>query len=140
MTAIKEPLAEVARPRPIPGALVAVCLALAAIGVASFLYGLSADADTAWRAYHVNFLYFAGLGVFFPFYTLYLRENAGLSGTEVGIVLATLPLVGMVAQTGQWWLDVRKPKKEEVVAHLVNLAWNGLRHLEDKPRLMDSHH
>jgi len=49
-------------------------------------------------------------------------------------------LVGMVAQTGQWWLDVRKPKKEEVVAHLVNLAWNGLRHLEDKPRLMDSHH
>lgn len=43
-------------------------------------------------------------------------------------------LVGMVAQTGQWWLDVRKPKKEEVVAHLVNLAWNGLAHLEPKPR------
>lgn len=48
-------------------------------------------------------------------------------------------LVGMVAQTGQWWLDVRKPKKEEVVAHLVNLAWNGLRNLEDKPRLVDPH-
>lgn len=61
MTAIKEPLAEVARPRPIPGALVASCLALAAVGVLSFLYGLSTDADTAWRAYHVNFLYFAGL-------------------------------------------------------------------------------
>ncbi len=43
-------------------------------------------------------------------------------------------LVGMVAQTGQWWLDVRKPKKEEVVAHLVNLAWNGLHNLEPKPR------
>jgi AcrR family transcriptional regulator len=43
-------------------------------------------------------------------------------------------LVGMVAQTGQWWLDVRKPKKEEVVAHLVNLAWNGLGNLEAKPR------
>lgn len=43
-------------------------------------------------------------------------------------------LVGMVAQTGQWWLDVRKPKKEEVVAHLVNLAWNGLQHMEAKPR------
>jgi AcrR family transcriptional regulator len=42
-------------------------------------------------------------------------------------------LVGMVAQTGQWWLDVRKPKKEEVVAHLVNLAWNGLQNLEVKP-------
>jgi AcrR family transcriptional regulator len=44
-------------------------------------------------------------------------------------------LVGMVAFTGQWWLDVRKPKKEEVVAHLVNLAWNGLAHMEPKPRL-----
>ncbi len=43
-------------------------------------------------------------------------------------------LVGMVAQTGQWWLDVRKPKKEEVVGHLVNLAWNGLQNLEPKPR------
>ncbi|TDD47685.1 TetR/AcrR family transcriptional regulator [Saccharopolyspora elongata] len=44
-------------------------------------------------------------------------------------------LVGMVALTGQWWLEARKPKKEEVAAHLVNLAWNGLSHLEHKPRL-----
>jgi AcrR family transcriptional regulator len=42
-------------------------------------------------------------------------------------------LVGMVAFTGQWWLDVRKPKKEEVVAHLVNLAWRGLQHMDPKP-------
>jgi AcrR family transcriptional regulator len=42
-------------------------------------------------------------------------------------------LVGMVAFTGQWWLDVRKPKKEEVVAHLVNLAWRGLKHMDPKP-------
>ncbi|HUU21418.1 MAG TPA: TetR/AcrR family transcriptional regulator, partial [Phycisphaerae bacterium] len=39
-------------------------------------------------------------------------------------------LVGMVALTGQWWVDVRKPKKTEVAAHLVNLAWNGLKDLE----------
>ena len=44
-------------------------------------------------------------------------------------------LVGMVALTGQWWLDARKPKRDEVAAHLVNLAWNGLSHLEKKPRL-----
>ena len=44
-------------------------------------------------------------------------------------------LVGMVALTGQWWVDVRKPKKAEVAAHLVNLAWNGLKDLEPKPRL-----
>ncbi len=45
-------------------------------------------------------------------------------------------LVGMVALTGQWWLDVRKPKKAEVAAHLVNLAWHGLDGLEPKPRLV----
>ncbi|MEU1805939.1 TetR/AcrR family transcriptional regulator [Streptomyces sp. NPDC019937] len=45
-------------------------------------------------------------------------------------------LVGMVALTGQWWLDVRKPKKSEVAAHLVNLAWHGLDGLEQKPRLI----
>jgi AcrR family transcriptional regulator len=44
-------------------------------------------------------------------------------------------LVGMVALTGQWWLEVRKPRKQEVAAHLVNLAWNGLSHLEGKPKL-----
>jgi AcrR family transcriptional regulator len=44
-------------------------------------------------------------------------------------------LVGMVALTGQWWLDVRKPKRTEVAAHLVNLAWNGLAHLDPKPTL-----
>jgi AcrR family transcriptional regulator len=44
-------------------------------------------------------------------------------------------LVGMVAMTGQWWLDARKPKLEEVAAHLINLAWNGLSQLEAKPRI-----
>ena len=44
-------------------------------------------------------------------------------------------LVGMVALTGQWWLDARKPKRDEVAAHLVNLAWNGLSNLEPKPAL-----
>lgn len=45
-------------------------------------------------------------------------------------------LVGMVALTGQWWLDARKPKRAEVAAHLVNLAWNGLSGLEAKPALL----
>jgi len=44
-------------------------------------------------------------------------------------------LVGMVALTGQWWLDVRRPKRAEVAAHLVNLAWNGLSGLEARPVL-----
>ena len=44
-------------------------------------------------------------------------------------------LVGMVALVGQWWLDEGNPKKEVVAAHLVNLAWNGLKGLEAKPTL-----
>jgi len=42
-------------------------------------------------------------------------------------------LVGMVALVGQWWLETRSPGKREVAAHLVNLAYNGLSHLEPSP-------
>lgn len=45
-------------------------------------------------------------------------------------------LVGMVAVTGQWWLEERRPKREVVAAHLINLAWNGLSDLETNPRLV----
>jgi AcrR family transcriptional regulator len=44
-------------------------------------------------------------------------------------------LVGMVAMTGQWWLDARSPKLEVVAAHLINLAWNGLSSLEANPQI-----
>jgi AcrR family transcriptional regulator len=44
-------------------------------------------------------------------------------------------LVGMVGTTGQWWLDARKPSKEVVAAHLVNLAWHGLAGMEKHPTL-----
>ena len=44
-------------------------------------------------------------------------------------------LVGMIALTGQWWLEARSPEKSEVAAALVNLAWNGLKGLERRPRL-----
>ncbi len=61
--------------------------------------------------------------------------------TERGLSAKLAPmyaqmLVGMVGLTGQWWLEERKPKREEVAAHLVNLGWNGLAHLEAKPRLI----
>ncbi|MCS6712646.1 TetR/AcrR family transcriptional regulator [Brachybacterium sp. EF45031] len=44
-------------------------------------------------------------------------------------------LVGMVAYTGHWWLEHRKPAKEEVAARLVNLSWYGLGALEKQPRI-----
>lgn len=42
-------------------------------------------------------------------------------------------LVGMIALVGEWWLDEGKPRREIVVAHLINLAWNGLAHLDPQP-------
>jgi hypothetical protein len=44
-------------------------------------------------------------------------------------------LVGMIALTGQYWLDHRTVEKSVVAAHVVNLAWNGLTGLETKPGL-----
>lgn len=47
-------------------------------------------------------------------------------------------LVGMVAQVGQWWLHSGKPERDAVVAHLVNLAWNGLKDLEPRPKVREN--
>ena len=44
-------------------------------------------------------------------------------------------LVGMVAYTGQWWLETRTPSREEMAARMVNLSWYGLGALEKSPRL-----
>ena len=58
-------------------------------------------------------------------------------GYDAGLAeLYSQALVGMVALVGQWWREARKPKKEMVAAHLVNLAWNGLSALEAKPALV----
>ena len=75
-----------------------------------------------------------------------IRDFAGqaesLLATELtknGFDKGTAPLyanalVGLVSLTGQWWLDApRRPSREVVVAHLVNLSWNGLRNLESQP-------
>lgn len=42
-------------------------------------------------------------------------------------------LVGMVVLVGEWWQGVGKPKRDVVAAHLVNLAWNGLKDLQGEP-------
>lgn len=53
-------------------------------------------------------------------------------------VLYGQALVGMISGTAQWWLDVRKPPKEVVAAHIVNLCWNGLSKLEKNPVISSS--
>ncbi|WP_239003625.1 TetR/AcrR family transcriptional regulator [Nocardia panacis] len=68
-----------------------------------------------------------------------LAGDFGRRGFDAG--LATLyaqGLVGMVSTAATWWLDERQPPKEVVAAHLVNLCWNGLQHLEADPQLISS--
>jgi AcrR family transcriptional regulator len=74
--------------------------------------------DIASQVEHILAVHFAEQG--------YDRELAALYAQA---------LVGMVALTGQWWLEAREPKKDEVAAHLVNLAWKGLSAMEHEPRL-----
>jgi len=50
-----------ANPRGLPGALLGACGLLILIGAVAFAAGLATDPDTAWRAYHVNFIYYACL-------------------------------------------------------------------------------
>jgi len=64
----------------------------------------------------VWFFCLAGLGTFFPFFSMYLHENAGLSGTQVGVVLAILPLVGIFAQPLWGQLADRTGSRSRVLA------------------------
>ncbi len=45
-------------------------------------------------------------------------------------------LVGLVAMTGQQWLENREPDRLVVARHLINLAWNGMAHLKPDPKLI----
>jgi len=51
------------------------------------------------------------------------------------VPLMAQALTGLVAMTAQWWLDNPEFTKEEVASYLVNLAWNGMHHLDMDFRL-----
>jgi AcrR family transcriptional regulator len=56
-----------------------------------------------------------------------LRRELTRRGLDGSVsALYSQALVGMVALTGQWWLDARGPARDEVAARLVDLAWRGL--------------
>jgi len=52
------------------------------------------------------------------------------------VPLIAQALTGLVAMTGQWWLDNPEFAKEEVATYLVNLAWNGMHHLDNSFALL----
>lgn len=61
-------------------------------------------------------------------------ERQGIDTASVPIY--TQMLVGIVAQTGRWWLDAGRPDRRWVATHLVNLAWNGLSGMDPDPMLV----
>jgi PPP family 3-phenylpropionic acid transporter len=74
-----------------------------------------------WRSVPLRlfwFVHMGSVGIFFPYYSLYLRENAGLSGTEVGWVLSVLPLVGIVAQPFWGQVADRTGARSQILAFL----------------------
>lgn len=73
----------------------------------------------------VWFFLLGGLGVWFPFVSLYLTENAGLSGVQVGWVIALLPLGGMLAQPLWGQLADRSGARTRVLAVLALGAAGG---------------
>ncbi|MCZ6783092.1 MAG: MFS transporter [Proteobacteria bacterium] len=66
-----------------------------------------------------------GLGLFFPFYSLYLSENAGLTGTQIGVVMAIPPLAGILAQPFWGQVADRTGSRTRVLALLAAGASAG---------------
>lgn len=62
------------------------------------------------------FLYMGAVGLFFPFFALYLGESAGLSALEVGSIVSVLPLVGILAQPFWGQLADRSGARGRVLA------------------------
>jgi hypothetical protein len=58
---VSGPYVDRASPRALPQPAACIAAALAVLGLACFGYGLASDPETAWRAFHVNTLYFGGI-------------------------------------------------------------------------------
>lgn len=71
----------------------------------------------------------AALGVFFPLFSLYLSENLGLRGYEIGFVTATIPLTGLLAQPFWGALADRSGSRVRILALLTAGAAAGYTNL-----------
>ena len=59
--------------------------------------------------------YFGGLGVFFPYFGLYLEQDLGLAPSKVGLVLAALPWIGLLAQPSWGRFADRHGRRRQVL-------------------------
>ena len=65
------------------------------------------------------FLYMCGWGIFFPYFSLYLGEDLGLSGSQVGLVTATIPAMGLLTQTFWGQLADRTGSRRVLLASIA---------------------
>lgn len=64
------------------------------------------------------FFAFAALGVFLPYFALFLRENVGLTSGQVGLVISIPPLVGLFAQPAWGQVADRSGSRVRVLVFL----------------------
>jgi len=86
---------------------------------------VSTDLRTQTRLALVWFLYMAGFGLYFPYWSLYLTENAGLGAGEAGIVIAALSLMGMASQPFWGQIADRTGSRTRVLAVIIFGAGSG---------------
>ena len=66
---------------------------------------------------------FGALGIFFPFYSLYLKDILGLSGQQIGLAMGVFHLVGLVGQPSWGYLaDRTGARKAVLVVITVGMA------------------
>jgi PPP family 3-phenylpropionic acid transporter len=80
---------------------------------------------TSWLLGALWFFCLGGFGVFYPYFSLYLHENAGLTTFQAGVVFAMLPLVGLVAQPLWGQLSDRTGLRSRLLALLAGGAALG---------------
>ena len=68
------------------------------------------------------FFLMGALGIFFPFYSLYLDENAGLTPAQVGMVMASVPLTGMLVQPLWGVVADRTGRRARLLALLTTVS------------------
>jgi PPP family 3-phenylpropionic acid transporter len=82
---------------------------------------------------------FGALGIFFPFYSLYLKDNLGLSGQQVGLAMGVFHLVGLVGQPAWGYLADRTGARKTVLVVItlgMALGFTAFWHVEHYAALL----
>ena len=70
---------------------------------------------------------FGSLGIFFPFYSLYLENDLDLSGQQIGLVMGVFHLIGLVGQPAWGYLaDRTGARKIILVVITIGMAFGFL--------------